>query len=231
MLYAMLTLLITQNSFAATTIKTDETSKMIICNAGIHRASAGADKVHIEYNPIDAKKEDKPLILSLQSNGEEFSTAFKEADIWRNRISSVQFDLSSQLYGTEYFVDYCYLGAKKTAPGNYAVNAAITSADMRSRDGYPSKSKLMVTFTTHCDLQDIKADATDPVFNDDKPNYTATSEFGHEGLKYNGIVNDEKNLVPRFCKLRALFSERPVGSVARVSSNSEFKIDFNILKN
>lgn len=113
---------------------------------------------------------------SLQAGNNSFATLVPHADAFATRIKELSFNLGSELYGAEYFVDICYRGPQieyfeDNVAANFSILAQATATDFiansvnegdNTQDGltmnpvgikYTTLAGLTVQAVTVCDLQ------------------------------------------------------------------------------
>ncbi len=164
---------------------------------------------------------------TMTASNQDFVRIFKDKNEWDNKINSLTFNLGSERYGTEFYLDVCYRGPQIDFNGNpsgnkYAMKLQSTITDLISVNGlrYSELSGLQVKVTATCDLQKAGSNSGAPTDNaqdhqimgvsgGDKnysTNYTAFNA-GANALLLNEWINNSNNQPPRFCKIRYSFIE------------------------
>lgn len=157
----------------------------------------------------------------------DFSRIFTDKDEWNKQISALTFNLGSERYGTEFYLDVCYRGPqidyrRNNASNKFRMNLQSTITDLISTNGlkYSEVSDLKVRVEGTCDLQgtgaysdaasdDALAHQIKGVTGGDKNFSTKDASFkaGANLVLVNEWINNSSNQAPRFCKVRYYFSE------------------------
>ncbi len=220
----------TQNSCDPTLCEAGEE-----CNCVCSGGNNPQDNIHTQdfMSVVHADWADNGMPLPTVSSSAvtasetDFSRIFSGKTEWDKQLSSLTFNLGSERYGTEFYLDVCYRGPQINFNGNaasnkYAMRLQSTITDLISVNGlqYSSLADLKVKITASCDLQgegDFTGPATDDaqshqitdVSGGDKNFSTAFSAFngGANVAILNDWINNSANKAPRFCKIRYTFFE------------------------
>ena len=190
-------------------------------------SSSGGDSVSAHASPIFANGTSKNYGLSSSTATNATSNSLF-ANSWENRIEELKFNLSSERFGTKYFVDFCYLGpiqvmvkddsgTRDMTWGNYYITATGTLTDViLGNAAYSQIAGLNVSMEVRCDLRNHgrlwgprvpaerapSADIDDPDFFYSTSNMSVISSFS-----ISTMINRSAFDVPRFCTIRYIFSE------------------------
>ncbi len=163
----------------------------------------------------------------ITATNDLFARIFANKDEWGKQITALSFNLGSERYGAEFYLDVCYRGPQINYAGNgasnkFAMNAQSTVTDLISGNGlsYSTLADLKVKVTATCDLQGV-GDYTGPATDDatfhqitgvtggDKSFSTSYTSFG-AGANLSLVkdwINNSNSQSPRFCKIRYSFIE------------------------
>ena len=156
-----------------------------------------------------------------------FSRIFTDNNEWNKQITALTFNLGSERYGTEFYLDVCYRGpqidySRNNSSNKFRMNLQSTITDLISTNGlkYSELSGLKVRVEGTCDLQgtgSYTSEATDDalahqitgVTGGDKNFSTKDASFnaGANLVLVNEWINNSNNQAPRFCKIRYYFNE------------------------
>lgn len=166
-------------------------------------------------------------MTTVEAADVDFARIFTDKNEWNKQISALTFNLASERYGAEFYLDVCYRGPQIDFEGNPSVNKhrmklQSTITDLVSVNGlrYSELSDLKVKITATCDLQ-REGDYTGPANDDalahqimgvsggDKNFSTSYAAFnaGANAFLLNDWINTANNKTPRFCKIRYSFLE------------------------
>ncbi len=220
-------------------------------------SSAGNDTLVASWEDLNMSSTSSARFRSglLNSNSSgEFVSLFTNLNAWNNKVSEVQINSSSETYGTKYFIDFCYQGpieslVKKngsysdSSEGIYTLTAGINAQNLASGFAYASDSNLSMTLEVNCDLRNTgknkdarTATQFAPTGNalESDVNFSTTGYPRANSLSLSQRLNGQNKLVPRFCAVRATFTEMANTSVVKVRPNNqnptEFTIDLDITK-
>lgn len=163
------------------------------------------------------------------NNSSNFSTIFdSDVDAFEKQLTHLEFNLSSERYGAEYFLDVCYRGPQIDFFGAselgypdfdylaYGIETQVTVTDLTNGDGpkYQDVSDLAVSAEIICDIQGSGSHQgggdNSITFESDYTKSLITNQlFSTNGDVVNG---NKKTLLgpenaPRFCKVRYFFKE------------------------
>ena len=148
-----------------------------------------------------------------------FNTLFASEDIsYTKQITNLSIDLGSEVYGSEYFVDICYLGPTGTVGtngSNYSMKSTLTVTNLKLN--YQTNANLQARAEIKCFLNKSNQATTGVL-----PGVTATNYAINSGTSYtplttsantvtilqdSGLLNVQGDKVPRFCLARFYFKE------------------------
>ena len=154
-----------------------------------------------------------------------FNRISSNKDEWNKQLTTLTFNLGSERYGTEYYLDVCYRGPQipfnnNSADSRFAMKLQSTLSDLTSAVKYSELADLKVKMTYTCDLQGVGSD-TGPATSDATAHQitgvsggdkTSTGSFqsytaGQTLLLVNEFINTVGSQAPRFCKIRYSFIE------------------------
>jgi hypothetical protein len=212
------------------------------CTAGTHNcecsgANGGAylmDFFNASYANYDVAA---PIsTISKQAGQSSYATLFTDSAAWQKKLSTLSFNFGSELYGTEYFLDICFLGPQieyyhNNVTSNWSHDAKVTVTDLLVANGlsYADLADLEVKAETVCDLQ---ADGDYVYAASDVP-YGSYNNFVNEVVmgstdndyvkttSYTPVTGNTQHLIatwiiqnstksPRYCKTRYSFKETAV---------------------
>lgn len=193
------------------------------CTSNGTAGSWDRDIVHLTYgdwvnppatvNPVTASD-----IIALNSTS-TYASLFALEDIaYTKQITTFSIELGSEMYGSEYFVDLCYLGPTGTVGtngSNYSMKSTITVTNLKSN--YQVNANLQTRAELKCFINKSNQATTGVV-----PGVTATNYALNSGATYtplttsanavtilqdSGLINVQGDKVPRFCLARYYFKE------------------------
>lgn len=164
---------------------------------------------------------------TVTASNQDFSRIFTDKNEWDNQLTSLTYNLGSERYGSEFYLDVCYRGPQLDYDGNpsgnkYSMKLQSTITDLIAVNGlrYSELSGLQVKVTATCDLQgsgNSSGPATDNaqdhqingVSGGDKNFSTQYTSFnaGANAFLLNDWINNANSKPPRFCKIRYSFIE------------------------
>lgn len=218
-------------------------------------STAGEDTLTASWDDLTVA-EASPLRSrgnTLKSNTvATYNNLFTDLNAWNNNVTSIEIGTSSETYGTSYFVDFCYQGPvekiqkkngknQDVSEGIYTITANVAAANQGSGLIYQQDSNLGMTLQVNCDLRDVGKSKNARSSNEFAPSGNALEAdvtFASSGyprsstLSMSQRLNSKTNYVPRFCSVRAIFTEMANSSSVKVRPNSasptEFTIDLDI---
>lgn len=231
------------------------TENLFLCNAGLRHMGEGQiclDSLSgLACDPLQAKgspctcyakgaKGDYVSALvgngrehfeqSLASGQENYATMRPSDQEFSSILSSVHFDLGSEVHGAEYFIQFCYRGPLQAASvgtvdsslGQYKVRLTLLGKDK----GYSGKI-ADVKLRYWCDLRGVgaatgargSAELNPGIVEGDLPVTTQSIPFSSEALfqQVNSGLNSNPMEVPRFCVFQLHFKEK--NNLVRTFSN------------
>lgn len=214
-------------------------------------STAGSDSLSASWEDLTVSASSSTRFrantLTSPSTG-EFSSLFTNLDAWNNQISEVQIDSTSETYGTQYFIDFCYQGpienlvkkngsTKDASEGVYTLTAGINGQNLASGSSYAADSNLAMTFAVNCDLRNTGTSKDPRPASQFAPSgnalerdvdFTSTGYPRSSSLSLSQRLNSQSKLVPRFCSVRAIFTEMANTSSVKVRPNNENPTEFTI---
>jgi hypothetical protein len=136
-----------------------------------------------------------------------------------NQLTSLSFNLGSELFGAEYYLDVCFRGpqidyATAGIHTNWVANASATIQNMAGYANYQDVAGLTVKSEIVCDYQEVNApNAVNFTPGNDALDYTAETLISLEAFNGSETVNGGKNITeaggiaPTFCRVRYTFKE------------------------
>ncbi len=169
--------------------------------------------------PVPAGKE-----VSIGAGETTFARIFTSKDEWDYQLTSLSFDLGSERYGTDFYLDVCYRGPQTKPQGNpnYVMKLDSTLTDLVATNGlkYSELADFKTRVEATCDLQGSGAFSGVPTDNAQDHQITDISggdiSFSTSYASYsagsslsllNDWINKGNNKTPRFCKIRYYFTE------------------------
>jgi hypothetical protein len=194
-----------------------------ICTSDGTAGSWDSDIVHITYGDwVNPPTPISPLSTSdlIATNSlTTYNKLFATEDIaYTKQITQLSIDLGSEVYGSEYFVDICYLGPTGTVGtngSNYSMKANLTVNNLKMN--YQTNANLQAKAEIKCFLNKSNQATTGVT-----PGVTPTNYAINSGSSYipmttsantmtilqdSGLLNVQGDKVPRFCLARFYFKE------------------------
>lgn len=163
---------------------------------------------------------------SVQAGEWSFNTIFTEQGSWGSRIDSLTFNLGSERYGAQYFVDICYQGSQIEyfqnniqAPHTLLAQATITDISAGSGLSYSDLANLATAAIWSCDRQGVGNyqfahdgnNVYDTFANEvwgEGQTWSSTHAASSNTIEYfNNVLINGGSDAPRFCKVRYMFGE------------------------
>jgi hypothetical protein len=194
-----------------------------VCTSSGTAGSWDRDIAHITYgdwvNPLTPKSPLYSSDLVAINSQTSYNTLFASEDIeYTKQMTNLSIDLGSEMYGSEYFVDICYLGPTGTVGtygSNYSMKSTLTVTNLKLN--YQTNANLQARAEIKCFLNKSNQTTTGVI-----PGVTATNYAISSGAKYtsmttsantitilqdSGLLNVQGDKVPRFCLARYYFKE------------------------
>lgn len=222
-------------------------------NCVCFQETAGSDTVLAQYEDMSVPDTHPAHFraTNVQSKGasSDYQSLFAESDVWLRKITNLKFDLASELTGARYYVDFCYLGPvenqqivnKKTkdlSEGIYSLNATVSSTILEGDTLYRDSARLRAKVEFVCDLRQTgkqdaprKPEELAPDKNTLESNssyYMDDQSLNSNGLSIQQNLNGNTKQVPRFCRLRASFTEGSMTLRSHDSANTEMTVFIDI---
>lgn len=280
-----LAILTTSLVHATVNVNVGQSEGLFVCNAGIQRLNQGnqcfvpgtiqacqegdaqcvcyrgtqlSDYAEVRYEDllVDENSGARFRTTSVRpQSGEQVSQLFNNEDLWFKRIKELSFSMNSEVYGTRYFVDFCYQGPiAKVKPGKgngqnredetwgiYELNTVLSVAQLDSRAvSYREAAGLRSHIQVVCDLRERGQSRNARGSNELSPG-AATPEldlsltvgpalFQTNSQQLSTLLNSDFKQVPRFCKLRVTLTETVSSPRLNGNSAQEATIDLYIDK-
>ena len=194
-----------------------------ICTSDGTAGSWDRDIVHITYGDwVNPPTPISPLyssdLISLNSLTKYSSLFSTEYVSYTKQITNLSIDLGSEVYGSEYFVDVCYLGPTGTVGtngSNYSMKATLTVTNLKQ--SYQTNANLQARADIKCFLNKSNQATVGITPGITATNYAKTSGSSYTSLtssansvtilQDSGLVNVQGDKVPRFCLARFSFKE------------------------
>lgn len=165
------------------------------------------------------------------ATGENFSRVFTANNEWNKQITQINFNLGSERYGSEFYLDVCYRGPvveyfdmfkNYNGPAwkfpNHLIKLQVTLTDLATSEPYKYSqlADLKMKMTTTCDVQGegqhkyaTGGNQISDVSGGDKNYFTNYASFGAGGtlVLLDDWINYGNGKTPRFCKIRYSFIE------------------------
>ena len=236
------------NGFAAV-VNPEDSVELYACNIGLSQGVGGGNQCHT----LDGNVCTTPSTNCICTNGQlgvstayssysdnlgvvthralvvgpgQSTNLFTEIDSWNYKFIDLSFGLSSELYGSDYQVTFCYLGPEKTtgtgsldlSEGNYAFSVGI----MNQRNdvniaNYLNEAGLALSAEVICDLRGVGLKTTSRSRKNGETTpqsiierdfiWTGLAGLSSSSLNILGDINLVQSQVPRFCIVNLLFRE------------------------
>ncbi|MBS1970444.1 MAG: hypothetical protein JSU04_09050 [Bdellovibrionales bacterium] len=215
--------------------------------------SAGKDIVNAQYEDMSVPDTHpahfRATNVESRASSSDYQSLFADADVWLRKITTLKFDLASELTGSRYYVDFCYLGPvenlqlvnkkmKDLSEGIYTLNATVSSTSLEGDTLYRDSARLRAKVEFVCDLRESgkqnkprKSDELAPDKNTLEANssyYMDEQSLNSNGLSIQQNLNGNVIQVPRFCRLRASFAEGAITLRSHESANTEMTVFIDI---
>lgn len=228
-----------------------KSNSLYACNAGVRHVTDigvnGEDAIIAKYDDLSVA-EDSPLRRRGNTVSADFSDDFAGLiggnSFWAAKLTSLSFAFSTEKTGSQYFVDYCYLGPKAASGlaagqenGIYRLDVQISESSL-GQIKYSENSGITAKMYIFCDLAGVGIQKTmDADFTSltsiglEKDLITSSSETSLSGqvVQLQKVLNSNVLTPPRACLIRFVFSETKVQSRSN-SAISEMTVDTNLEK-
>ncbi len=172
-----------------------------------------------------------------QSGQTAMATLFNDQQAWAHRVGELSFNLGSERYGAEYFVDICYRGPQieyweKDQKVNFSMVTQTSVTDLNVTPGmsYKALADLATRSEWVCDTQGAgtyktgrnSSNAYNTLDNEadfgagDIGGSSTYAPVGGSAITFvnNMIVNNSANSL-RFCKVRYYYNEQSVNALRK----------------
>ena len=223
----------------ATQCKPEDTSCNCVCT-GTNGGANHVDFFSATYSDWSDSHQDLPATSDPKSvkaatSGSEYNTLFessvtksdavKNTAYFEKQLRSLTFNLGSEKFGAEYFLDVCFRGPQidyynANVKSNWVAKTKATIQNVTGDAVYADLSDLNVKSEIVCELQDgseIVANEVPGVgglnefvneYGVDAPMIPWTSlRAGNENAKKSLTIVPNRITVPKFCKVRYYFKE------------------------
>ncbi|PIS12023.1 MAG: hypothetical protein COT73_00765 [Bdellovibrio sp. CG10_big_fil_rev_8_21_14_0_10_47_8] len=231
------------------------TESLFVCNAGISHTDgesiAGSDSLVINYEdlgvPESSEARQRSNVLRVQFADAPKSQVAGGTELWLTQLGEIHFDLATEKYGTQYFIELCYRGPQKQmseGPTPYDLSEGIYNLDLSvniqesggTGESYRSSASLQTSLETICDLRGRGARknprASDELgvssVESDSWVISSPSSWNSSSLNFSVSLNDAFSAVPRFCRIRVSFQER---ATSALRNNALFPQEVNLFVN
>ena len=194
-----------------------------VCTSDGTAGSWDRDIAHITYGDwVNPPTPISPLyssdLIAINSTT-SYNSLFATEDVaYTKEITNLSIDLGSEVYGSEYFIDICYLGPPGTVGtngSNYSMKATLTVSNLRLN--YQTNANLQAKAEIKCFLNKSNQATTGVTPGVTATNYALTSGSTYTPmttsantvtiLQDSGLLNVQGDKVPRFCLARFYFKE------------------------
>ncbi len=178
-----------------------------------------------------------PQVTTKKSGNQDFAALFTDTDAWANRIDNLSFNLGSERYGAEYFVDMCYRGPQieyyeKNEIVNFGMLSQTSVTDLNVSPGlsYKTLANLATRSDWVCDTQgegkykyarnlsnQYNTLDNEAVFGGgDIKNSTEYTPVGGSTITFqNGFIQSGTSKSLRFCKVRYYYNEKAIDALRK----------------
>ena len=191
---------------------------------------------------------------NVAAKDNKFGRVFTGKEEWEKQLTKLSFNLGSERYGAEFYLDICYRGPQieyhmagsiNDTP-NFFLKSQATVTDINTNNGlnYSSLADLQVKAVAICDQQGV---GTYVYAHDNSNNYddplahqieNSMANFGqyYKATNYSGFntgsnlflikeyINKLNTKTPRFCKIRYSFKENKRNTGDLLSQIRKWKI-------
>jgi hypothetical protein len=192
-------------------------------------------------------------IVRSPSSGIATLIPLNDPGAFTNEITFLDVQLSSETYGAEYFVDFCYLGPvpkyrEQVRPEDPLIDETwgVYAAEMSARavsllSGQPRDGqKLIVQMSQVCDTRALgrlkaarEVDELRPPSRIEADSSQTSTPFSLSAniATWTSVINPTfSRAVPRFCSLRVAFRETATGPRRNLSDGAEIRLDVGVVK-
>lgn len=202
-----------------------ELEKIYPCSIGVRHVNNGVEHTGGLDRGMVTSNQGKHTVAS--SYGQNAYSALA-VNPWVTHLENLQFDLSTESYGSQYYVEFCYLGPQENPQKNYNQQVTDVSKDIYSLSmsidvrnlvqgniAYAEKARLFTKYEVSCDLRGM-GQSLAPRAPGEVPGGAVESDISWSSSQlpiFNGYINLESPInqspatTPRFCTIRVYFSE------------------------
>ncbi|MES2768054.1 MAG: hypothetical protein V4596_02825 [Bdellovibrionota bacterium] len=196
------------------------------CSIGTRHADNGMERKGGLDRGIFTSDQGKFAVSSTYGQG-VFSVA--SVSPWITHLDNLQFDLSTESYGTQYYVEFCYLGPQENLQTSYNNQVSDASKDIysvsididirnlvKNNVAYAEKARLLSKYEVTCDLRGMGQNLKPRAPGELPSGVAIESDISWSSGQlpiFNGYLNFESPInqspatTPRFCSIRIYFTE------------------------